>query len=213
MIVLVMKQTKLALTAVMVVAMGLTGANFVTGSNMTPENEMNAFVDASPVYGHVTIVYSDPSGNILSYQQSDNIVTREGKDCAIERLFGTSGAGDCNATSTTDLFNFIGLTTGLEDPTINSNATQANGFVARDYADSGLIPAIADSVTTTAATTSVGAKMDIVRIFTATDDGNGVDMAILYNADVTALFAAQKFTPVTLNTDDTLTVTWTITLG
>ncbi len=208
-----MKQSKLALSAVMVVAIGLFGANFVSGSDMTSESKMDAFVASSPVYGHVTVIHSDPSGNILSYQQTDNVVTIEGKDCAIERLFGTSGAADCNATSTTDLFNLIGVATGLEAPTKNSNATLANGFVARDYADSGLIPATADSVTTTAATASVGAKMDILETFTASDDSNPVDMAILYNADATAVFAAKDFASVTLNTSDTLAVTWSITLG
>ncbi len=208
-----MKQSKLALSAVMVVAIGLFGANFVSGSDMTSESKMDAFVASSPVYGHVTVIHSDPSGNILSYQQTANVVTIECKDCAIERLFGTSGAADCNATSTTDLFNLIGVATGLEAPTKNSNATLANGFVARDYADSGLIPATADSVTTTAATASVGAKMDILETFTASDDSNPVDMAILYNADATAVFAAKDFASVTLNTSDTLAVTWSITLG
>ena len=208
-----MKQTKLALSAVMIVAVGLFGANFVSGSDMTSENEIDAFVASSPVYGHVTIVHKDPSGNILSYQQTDNIVTIEGKDCAIERLFGTSGAGDCKAGSINDLFNLVGLVTGTEDPTINSNATQANGFVARDYSDSGLAPNTADSVTTTGATSSVGAKMDILETFTATDDGNNVDMSVLYNAGEDALFAAKKFSAVVLNNGDTLTVTWTITLG
>ncbi len=208
-----MKQSKLALSAVMVVAIGLFGANFVSGSDMTSESKMDAFVASSPVYGHVTVIHSDPSGNILSYQQTDNVVTIEGKDCAIERLFGSSGAGDCNAASTTDLFNLVGLATGLETPTLQSNATLANGFVARDYADSGLIPATADSVTTTGATSSVGAKMDILETFTASDDTNPVDMAILYNADATAVFAAKDFASVTLNTSDTLAVTWSITLG
>ncbi len=208
-----MKQSKLALSAVMVVAVGLFGANFVSGSDMTSESKMDAFVASSPVYGHVTIIHSDPSGNILSYQQTDNVVTIEGKDCAIERLFGSSDPGDCNATSTTDLFNLVGLATGLEAPTQASNATLANGFVARDYADSGLTPNTADSVTTTGATSSVGAKMDILETFTASDDTNPVDMAILYNEDATAVFAAKDFASVTLNTSDTLAVTWSITLG
>jgi len=208
-----MKQSKLALSAVMIVAVGLFGANFVSGSDMTSESKMDAFVASSPVYGHVTVIHSDPSGTILSYQQTDNVVTIEGKDCAIERLFGSSAAGDCNATSTTDLFNLVGLATGLEAPTVNSNATQANGFVARDYADSGLTPNTADSVTTTGATSSVGAKMDILETFTASDDTNPVDMAILYNAGADAVFAAKDFASVTLNTSDTLAVTWSITLG
>ncbi|MCH7647851.1 MAG: hypothetical protein IIA83_04515 [Thaumarchaeota archaeon] len=208
-----MKQTQLALSAVMIVVVGLVGANFVTGLEMTSDNGMNAFVGSSPIYGHVTVIHSDPSGQILSYSQGDNVVTREGKDCIVERLFGVSDAADCNATSTTDLFSIIGLATGLEEPTLATNATLANGLNARDYADSGLDPQIATGFVFTPAAGVNGAKMDITKTFTATDDTNPVDEAILYNADQTAVFAAQKFTSVTLNTDDTLAITWSITLG
>ena len=76
-----MKQTKLALSAVMIVAVGLIGTNFVTGSEMTELETFGANLDSGSVYGHVTVVHSDPSGNILSYAQTDNLVANAGKNC------------------------------------------------------------------------------------------------------------------------------------
>ena len=210
-----MEHTKLALSAVMIVAVGLVGTNFVTGLEMTPDTGIRTFENPYPIYGHVTTIHSDPSGQIISYSQGDNVVTSEGKNCIVERLFGNTATTDCadSGGSQTDFFTFIGLATGLEDPSVRTNSTLANGLQARDYADSGLQPQIATGFVFTASTDSVGAKMAISKTFTATDDTNPVDQAILYNADTTALFASQKFASVTLNTDDTLAVTWTITLG
>jgi len=218
-----MEHTKLALSAVMIVAVGLVGTNFVTGLEMTPESEMNAFVQSSPVFGHVTVIHSDPSGNIMSYSQGDNIVTREGKDCIIERLFDTTDTLiTCNASSPNDLFNVIGLTNSsgngfAEAPTLATNATLTNGLVARDLCCDGLGPASVTGpdpdLTFVAASGSTGAQIGIKNTFTATTDNNPVDGAILYNAGIDAVFAAQKFAAVTLNDQDTLAVTWTITLG
>jgi len=216
-----MEHTKLALSAVMIVAVGLVGTNFVTGLEMTPESEMNAFVKSSPVFGHVTVIHSDPSGQILSYSQGDNIVTREGKDCIVERLFDVSGGVACNASSNIDTFNTIGLTNSSafgfpEAPTLATNATLTNGLVARDLCCDGLGPAVVIpglDLKHTAASGNTGAIMDIKFQFTATTDNNPVDGAILYNTGIDAVFAAQKFAAVTLNDQDTLAVTWTITLG
>ena len=217
-----MKQSKLALTAVMVVAIGLTGANLVGGS-LAPAEDTNPAkygnVDDSPFYGHVTIVHSDPAGNVLAYYQTDNAVTNEGKDCAVEILFGAAafaGNNNCPSSAAADDFDRIGLTNGESFP-FDANATSLNTV---DYADSGLAPAVADSINgnTAAAGTdytasTIGASVDIVKTFTASDDTNPVDGAILYDGNDDAVFAAKEFTLVTLNTSDTLQVTWTITLG
>jgi len=216
-----MKQSKLALTAVMVVAIGLTGANFVGGSLESTEDISVAkygTVDSSPIYGHVTIVHSDPEGNILSYIQTDNAVTNQGKDCAVEHIFSAAGglaSNNCVAATANDNFDVIGLTNGQSFP-FDANATSLNGV---ELTLNGLA-AIAGTVTGNAAAVGTdytastsGAIVDIAHTFTATADAQGVDGAILYNAAKDAVFAAKEFTPVTLNNLDTLAVTWTITLG
>ncbi len=216
-----MKQSKLALTAVMVVAIGLTGANFVGGSLESTEDISVAkygTVEGSPIYGHVTIVHSDPEGNILSYVQTDNAVTNQGKDCAVEHIFSAAGGltlNNCPAVTANDNFDVIGLTNGQSFP-FDANATSLNGVeltLNGLAAVAGTVTGNAAAVGTDYTASTSGAIVDIANTFTSTADAQGVDGAILYNAAKDAAFAAKEFTAVTLNTSDTLAVTWTITLG
>lgn len=209
-----MKQTKLALSAVMIVAIGLTGANFVTGSEMTEQEKINAYVDSAPVYGHITIVHSDPDGNILSYIQTDNVVTAQGKNCMAEQIFGEIGASCATANTA---FSSIGLFGAAEAFANTDTAASLSAAVLTNASFTGL--GIASDTTVsenTAASGATGATIDIVELFTA---GTGVtsktvDGAGLYNSGLDALFAGQSFgAAVVLNDADTLSVTWSITLG
>jgi len=204
-----MKQTKLALSAVMIVAVGLIGTNFVTGSEMTGQEKFDAISDFGSVSGHITIVHSDPDGNIISYIQTDNLVALDGKDCMAELVFGGTAGAACDAT-TGNVFNTIALFNGQTFPA-TMNAT---GLLTVDITASGL--AITNGVATptqnAAATGAVGAKADIANTFTA-GVTQTVDGAALFNSSTDAVLAGQTFTAVTLNNLDTLAVTWTITLG
>ena len=215
-----MKQTKLALSAVMIVAIGLTGANFVTGSGLTDQEKLGVYSDSSNVYGHVTIVHSDPDGNILSYAQTDNLVANQGKDCMAALVFGaTAGGTECTAVTDT-AFNTIGLFNGQSFPT-EMNATLANNLVGVLITTSGLtITDGGTSVTVSQDTAATGAdyvdgtggSTDITKTFTALATAT-VDGAALFNDSEDAVLAGQTFASVTLNNLDTLAVTWTITLG
>jgi len=212
-----MKHTQLALTAVMVVAIGLTGANFVTGSELTEQEKFDAMSDFGSVYGHLTIIHSDPDGNILSYAQTDNLVANQGKDCMAALVFGgTAGGSECTA-STDTAFNTIALFDGQSFPT-EMNAT---GLLGVDITTSGLAIADGDLITPTQNTAATGAdyvdgtggSTDIANTFTA-GATQTVDGAALFNGTpFDAVLAGQTFTAVTLNNLDTLAVTWTITLG
>ena len=205
-----MKQAKLALSAVMIVAVGLIGTNFVTGSEMTEQEKFYAYVDSSPVYGHITIIHSDPDGNILAYAQTDNVVTDEGKDCMAERLFGGSAGSACAATSTTDAFTTIGLFSGQTFAATDTAALKAASLITASGLD--ITDGVATPTQNAAASTPTGAKADITKQFIA-GTTQTVDGAGLYNVGADALFAGQTFGSVTLNNLDTLDVTWTITLG
>ena len=208
-----MKQAKLALTAVMVVAIGLTGANFVTDSELTEQEKFDAMSDSGSVYGHLTIIHSDPDGNILSYVQTDNLVANAGKDCMAEQIFGGTAGTACEGTLSN--FNTIALFNGQSFPaTMN-----ASGLLAVDITTSGL--AITDGVATPTENTAAsgtgyvdgaGSQSDIANTFTA-GATQTVDGAALFNDLDNAVFAGQTFSSVTLNNLDTLAVTWTITLG
>ncbi len=207
-----MKQTKLALSAVMIVAIGLIGTNFVTGSEMTELETFGGNLDSGSVYGHVTIVHSDPSGNILSYAQTDNLVANAGKNCMAEQIFGGTAGAACEGTASN--FNTIALFNGQSFPaTMN-----ASGLLAVDIAAVGL--AITDGVAAPTENTiasgsgyvdGAGSQSDIDKTFTATTTQT-VDGAALFNDNDDAVLAGQTFTTVTLNNLDTLQVNWTITL-
>ena len=212
-----MKQTKLALSAVMIVAIGLTGANFVTGSGLTDQEKLGAFQDSSQIYGHLTIVHADPDGNILSYAQTDNLIANDGKDCIAALTFGgTAGGADCTAATDTQ-FNTIVLFNGQSFPT-TMNAT---GLLTVDITAAGLAIADGDLLTPaqgvaasgTGYVDGAGGTTTIANTFTA-GATQTVDGAALFNGTpFDAVLAAKTFTPVSLLSSDTLTVTWTITLG
>ena len=208
-----MKQTKLALSAVMIVAVGLIGTNFVTGSEMTEQETFGANLDSSSVYGHITIIHSDPDGNILSYVQTDNLIANDGKDCMAEMIFGNTDTG-CDATSNTS-FNTIGLFNGESFP-VTMNATSLTPVSASGLTltDGGTGVTVSQNIAASGAdyTDGAGSQTDIAKTFTAlaTQTVNG---AALYNDSEDAVLAGQTFSSVTLNNLDTLAVTWTITLG
>jgi len=215
-----MKQTKLALSAVMIVAVGLIGANFVTGSEMTEQEKFDAMSDSGSIYGHVTVVHSDPDGNILSYAQMDNFIANDGKDCMAALIFGST-AGGTECTAATDvIFNRIVLFDG-DSFAVTMNASGLLGSV-NEIIGTGISIATADSLLQNAPATGsgytdgTGGSTDIVKAFTA---GSGVtnqniDGAALLNTNDDAVLAGQVFSSaVTLNDGDSLTVTWTITLG
>ena len=212
-----MKQTKLALSAVMIVAIGLTGANFVTGSGLTDQEKLGAYQDSSQVYGHVTVIHSDPDGNILSYAQTDNLVANDGKDCMAALIFGgTAGGAECTAATDTT-FNTIALFNGQSFPTtMNSTTLLLNDIDAVGLAitDGDLLtPAQGVAASGTGYVDGAGGTTTIANTFTATTT-QAVDGAALFNGTpFDAVLAGQQFTSVTLNSADTLAVTWTITLG
>ena len=226
-----MKQTNLALSAVMIVAVGLIGTNFITGLEMI-EQEKFAIASSNPIYGHITLVHSDPDGNILSYIQTDNLVAANGKNCMAELIFGELGS---SCTATRQNFTTIALYNGETFPiTMNVTAGGSNDLLTTStlITDAGLTirnggQGVVVSEKTAAVTTGsapfAGAKIDIAKTFTA---GAGVTAVTINGAALlnngtgvgggelpTAVLAGQVFDPVTLNDSDTLLITWTITLG
>ena len=228
-----MEQTKLALSAVMIVAVGLIGTNFVTGLETAEQEKFGAILSSNPIYGHLTIVHSDPDGNILSYIQTDNVVGLIGKSCLSELIFGNhvttcdNEAADVIVGFTNTNFTTIGLFDG-ETFRDTINATGTNDLLTVDITAAGLtIRNGGQEVTVTKNADPVsggaGSKTNIAKTFTA---GVGVtaqdvDGAALFNngtgvgdgEEPTAVLAAQTFAKVTLNEADTLLITWTIEIG
>ncbi len=223
-----MKQTKLALSAVMIVAIGLIGTNFVTGLETTESEKFGAITSNNDIYGHITIVHSDPDGNIINYIQTDNVVGIFGKACLSELVFGAHSSiceASINTNFTTialyDGDTFTDLINATDTNNIlggSSNIVTAAGLTLRNGGQGVLV-----SVGAAPVSGGDGSKTDIAKTFTAGVGvaGQVVDGAALLNNGTgvgggespTAVLAAQTFTAVTLNESDTLLITWTIELG
>ena len=223
-----MKQTKLALSAVMIVAVGLIGTNFVTGSEMIGQEKFDALSNSNAVYGHLIIVHSDPDGNILSYIQTDNEVAAIGLDCMAALVFGGTAGSNCEGNKTAT-FSTIGLFKDETFPnTMNVTAFSPNLFTTilttngLEIGNGTATPTEDSSANPTSGGIGIddGSKSDIEVTFTVGSQVSGqvVNGAALFNTPLPsgpsdAVLAGQVFAPVTLDSEDTLTITWTIEIG
>jgi len=177
-----------------ITASGLV-SNSLDGSTLSQE--------AGGLLGHVTLTVYDANGDVKKYLQQDNLITKEGEDCFANKVFGGTSTG-CPAG--TGVFNEIGI--GLSgvaalvgNTSLGTSDTQGTATVSQ--VDAGA------ATTTTATTTLVKTfgSPGSQKIYTESgvlDDTSGTSV----------LLARQLFaTPATVETTDTLTVTWVINVG
>jgi len=170
---------------------------------------IGSYGESSSLMGHVTIIQKNPQGDILSYQQYDNIIVNEGLNCITQVAFATANA-TCAAGTSTDQFDNVAL--------LGSNPAP----VAEDTAASGLVRLTGGRLTATTlggdgVTTTQGKSITAIQhTFTKTNaTAATVGGATLQNGAGDAIFAAKAFGggDLTLNESDTLEITWTIQLG
>ena len=218
-----MEQTKLALSAVMIVAIGLIGTNLVTGSEMTDQEKLDVNQDLGSIYGHITAIHSDSDGNIVSYVQTDNLVANIGKDCMAELVFASAGGASCESAVSAK-YSTIVLYDGTSFP-VTTNVSLANGLLTNDVEEAsftglGFVQGTVTEDTAAFGTGYVdgtGSTTKITNTFTASTgvSGKNIDGAALLddNTPPQSVLAGQQFTAVSLTDGDTLAITWLITLG
>jgi hypothetical protein len=146
------------------------------------------------IRGHVSVTHRKADGTLVGKCEQSNLVTNVGWDWLYAQMSGTPGAA---AT-------YIALTS-------NTDAAGAgNSSLASEYTDFGLERAAATPAHTASAKTYT-----LTKIFTCTADTKVVAKAALFNASSgpTMILETKLTTEKTLSTTDTLTVTWTITMG
>lgn len=208
-----MKTQALGLFAILSLGVGVVG---ISSAMFQESSDMGSYGEVTPVSGHVTVIHKDPQGSILSYQQYDNVIVNQGFNCASEVLFATTNA-TCAAVSQTGQFNQIGLLGSSPVPQIEW--TRASGAIP--VTGGGLTAAVATTIgtdveATGTGTTQTGVTVGIQKTFTKTNaTAATIGGAVLLNTAQDAAFAAKAFTGgnVVLNENDTLLITWSITLG
>ena len=226
------KTTIVGLVAAIAVLSGAMGLS-VTGafSDLKPltSNAATGFL-----IGHVEIEARNSNGELFAYRQSDNAVVDDGEQCILKMLFGTTGMtndgrGEYLATTSdgsisatvgactgilTGAWDIIAIGEGTTTPAdtdviLETEFTSATG--------AGLDRAYATTKTWTNGTGATTTKIVLKNTFTSTSgDTESVTESGLFNSTVVAgsgMLAHQTFTAVSLTSGDSITVTWTFTVG
>jgi len=213
-----MKQPQIiALTAVLAVAVGMVGINGASGDifGLNTSPEVSTY-EGQSYQGHIIVKHFDSEGNLISYQQTDNLVNDAGKNCGANLLFG---AGFANCT-TPAVFDDIALSTNTGAGFLETDAALANECdgttdvcgTGLDARQAGLVQASVVAASPTDAIAQIQAT------FTKTAGGAiTINSAGLFDATPTEtgnMFAERAFSSgVTLNINDSIQVTWLITLA
>jgi hypothetical protein len=185
------------------------------------------------ITGHVTTVHKDAAGNILGYRQSDNLIVNQGENCALNLLFAAGGGAAtgnnvCTGANTAG-FRYIaignvsnGQTGTPPSPTSTDfklfnpyNSTAANAGMVRQFG------VVSPTGWTNSTLSTSASAASVVMSATFTNNAGGartVNESGLFNAtdgntNTDGMFARQVFSTITLNTNDSLTVQWTINVG
>ena len=170
-------------------------SNSTLNSNLT---KIKGMEDNMNIRGYVTVIKNAGKSNEeIICMNKPNLLTNSGRDWMHAQVYtntvaGTRGAG------------YIGLTTDATSPAATD--TTLTGEITTN----GLERADASTKTHSNGTNST----TIQHTFTASGTHTAVQKAALFNAASSGYMAhVNTFTPVTLQSSDTLQVTWTVTLG
>ena len=212
--------TMTALVAALAVTSGglglsLTGV-FEDNNITTTSNTVNGLM-----MGHLTVEAHDEMGELIAYRQSDNEVVDDGEQCILRLLFQDNGAagqglgtglnscaGQLNGAWDTIAIG-TGTTTGADSQVLLVNETSTSH---------GLLRGDATTKTWTNGTAAVaGTKIVMSKTFTnESPRAHTIAESGLFNStvgDANGMLARQTFTGVALSNGDSITITWTFTVG
>jgi len=170
-------------------------SNSTLNTNMTKVKGMK---DSMNVHGYVTVIKNvGTDSEEIICENKHNLLTNSGRDWMHAQVYTNSAAGTVGAY-------FIGLTTDTASP------AAGNTSLTSEITTGGLERA-AGATTHNSGTNST----TIQKTFTASATHTAVVKAALFNqlAVGGTMAHINTFTSVTLQSSDTLQVTWTVTLG
>ena len=162
-------------------------------------SKQKALKDNSMIKGFVTMIKNE--GRVdeqILCKDKPNLLTDTGRDYAIAQFYTNTSAGGVGC-------NFIALT-------VNTAAASAGSSLLTDeITTNGLERLLATTITHVSGTNST----TLNKIFTASGTHTAVQKSATFNQLAVGGQMGHEaiFTPVTLASSDTLSVTWTLTLG
>jgi len=204
--------------AAVVFAVGMVGFNLSDGTITLIDDVPLATMESGMFSGHLEIIHTDKDGNILSYQQTDNAIVNQGRNCAANMLFGPLANTACDAISP-GVYNVIGISNvtfagNNQSEDLTSEIESGDGLTRADGALTGESQLeAATGVTGDVSKTLITAEFT----YTGTQTGNPVQAAGLFNSTTVAndsVFALKNFpSVVNMNNGDKLTVNWEISIS
>ena len=186
---------------------GVFSSDEISASDITKITQNAGFM-----MGHAIIEAHDSEGNLIAYRETDNEVVDVGENCVLKMLFGSSGPGAAGTSvctgANTQPWTYIG---------IGTNATPAyeTDVGLRIEEDGTLARGIATTQTwTNGSGDGTAAKIVLSKTFTSDSTTTIVESALFNGTTNSAgILARQVFSGVALSSGDSITVTWTFTVG
>jgi len=178
-----------------------SGSLNYSGLSVSSSNNDNGIM-----YGHLTLMVLDQSGNTKNYVQTDNLIVDEGMDTMIDLLFPDT---NLNGNSTDTEFSVVGIGTG--------NTAAAAGNIGEETLISGCSRIQDSAVTGSSAISGESTATVNVQFSGATCASTLVREAVLVNsltgaANAGELLDRQVFAAINLGAIYTLDVSWAITV-
>ena len=173
--------------------------NIVSDGALTETSRNKNLEDNKIIKGFVTIIKNEgKTDEQVVCRDKPNLLTNGGRDYAIAQFYTNTGAGGVGC-------NFIALTTDA------TGADATDTTLPSEITGTGLERALATTRSHSTGTNST----TLNKIFTASGTHTAVQMSGTFNQLAVGGTLAHEavFTPVTLASSDTLSVTWTLTLG
>jgi len=187
--------------------------------------------------GHMVVEAHDEAGNLIAYRATDNEVVDDGEQCILKMLFATTGnvANSDGRGEYTTTGACTGALTGAWDiigiGTTTTSATDTNVYLGNDTSGTftytptngnndgmpGLERGVATTKTWTNGTADTTTKIELSKTFTNLSTNNAaIAESGLFNSTTikgAGMLAHKAFSAVTLTTNDSITITWTFTVG
>ena len=216
----------IALVAALAVTSGglglsLTGI-FDEGKIITASNTANGLM-----MGHMIVEAHDEMGELIAYRQTDNEVVDDGEQCILKMLFATTeganagrggytSTGDCSG-DLTGAWDIIAIGTDNDNSPYDS-ASDTQVILGNETSTTlGLERGQATTKTWTNGTGSTATQIVMSKTFThAGGATHAIGESGLFNSTTVAgsgMLARQAFTDVSLTNGDSITITWTFTVG
>jgi len=206
--------TSIGMISAIVFAVGMVGINFSDGTFVLQNDAPVSTMDGGSILGHIEVIHTDSEGNILSYQQTDNAIVNDGRNCTAMLLFGANAG--CRAENAAGIGKYtvigVGNGTALAGSTsqLSVNGEVLDNNIARTTGTLGTF--------NNSTNTSDPATQRISATFTwQGGTTNTISQAGLFNQTTvsaeSSTFALKNFpSNVAMNTNDQLTVNWDISI-